>query len=325
MLISVSLIYSSHFLPIFFSTIPSKMADRQHSIPAQSGKANKRPAQDDPLEGPSSAQPKAKCHRGNKPGSSSVVTPSRDEQRHHKAIEKVFTKAQAQTAQPCSTIPAASAQARSPTPSQAAGSVRDLSPDGSVSAESRPLPSSEPLFRTLPTPEASQVSAAKAPAPAPPPMSNIPPVPEAFELMLARAIKQSLAQCLQHGSFTPDPPVLQQHQQPVGAEDSMSEQDLADSLASADQASLSKLDGIPDSALSGDEGLVPDQTPFVGLFKTQLFRSLLHKAIRITRLGMTPSVPAAPVTSDPASAVFVEPKVDPETVPAPKLFLDFLQ
>lgn len=45
--------------------------------------------------------------------------------------------------------------------------------------------------------------------------------------------------------------------------------------------------------LSDDEDLAPDQPSFVGLFKPQLFRSLLHKVKLTTRLGTTP-VPSIP-------------------------------
>ncbi|XP_060547661.1 lamina-associated polypeptide 2, isoforms alpha/zeta-like [Pantherophis guttatus] len=142
--------------------------------------------------------------------------------------------------------------------------------------------------------------------------------------MLARVIKQGLAQCLQQGNPAPEPHLLQHHR-PDPAGDSVSELDLADSVASPDHASLSELDEVPDPALSDDEGLVPDRTPFIGLFKPQLFRSLLRKAIVTTRLGNVSSVPPDSVISDPASAVFAEAAVDPETIPAPKLFLDVLQ
>lgn len=104
----------------------------------------------------------------------------------------------------------------------------------------------------------------------------------------------------------------------------MSEQDLAESVAVEDPASLSDTEQVQDAALSDDDDLVPDQSPFIGLFRPQLFRSLLHKAIATTHLGQPAAAPASS-SSDPATAMFAEPVVDPETIPAPKLFLDVLQ
>lgn len=40
-----------------------------------------------------------------------------------------------------------------------------------------------------------------------------------------------------------------------------------------------------DTDLSDDEGLMPDQPAFVGLFRPHIFRSLLHKAKPTTRQG----------------------------------------
>lgn len=46
-----------------------------------------------------------------------------------------------------------------------------------------------------------------------------------------------------------------------------------------------------DIDLSDDEGLMPDQPAFVGLFRPQLFRSLLHKAKITTRQGTVQANP----------------------------------
>ncbi|XP_034282740.1 RNA-binding protein 33-like [Pantherophis guttatus] len=55
-----------------------------------------------------------------------------------------------------------------------------------------------------------------------------------------------------------------------------------------------------------------------------MFRSLLFKAIATTCLGELPSTSATPAPPDPASALFAELTVAPETVPTPKLFLNVL-
>lgn len=86
-----------------------------------------------------------------------------------------------------------------------------------------------------------------------------------------------------------------------------------------------KRPGIWDLALSDDEGLVPNQPAFIGLFSPQVFRSLLFKALSVTRLGGTPPPGEVPSTSTiPASSLFAEPEVEPEMVPAPKLFTDVI-
>lgn len=107
-------------------------------------------------------------------------------------------------------------------------------------------------------------------------------------------------------------------------EDSLSEQDQFESHSSVDQALVSEVDEFQDQALSDDEGLGPDQPLFIGLFHPQLFCSLLFKAIVTTHLGETTPASSASVSSDPAAAMFAEPTVDPETIPAPKLFTDVM-
>ncbi|XP_058021206.1 uncharacterized protein LOC131189221 isoform X2 [Ahaetulla prasina] len=86
----------------------------------------------------------------------------------------------------------------------------------------------------------------------------------------------------------------------------------------------SGVEDVRDLDLSEDEDLSPDQPSFVGLFKPQLFRSLLHKARVSTGL-------AAPVTSDSVSKpsqssipLFEEPALEPEEIPGPRLFQDVL-
>lgn len=165
-----------------------------------------------------------------------------------------------------------------------------------------------------------------APAPQAPPVQEASlQIPEALEVILARAISQSLAQCLQHGGISAEGAASPQYsQRPRDMEDHFSDQNLAGSPTSADQESLSEADEVPEAALSDDEGLLPDQSPFIGLFRPQMFGSLLFKAIVTTQLGEVPSSSTAHSSLDPASALFAEPTIDPETIPAPKLFLDVL-
>lgn len=74
--------------------------------------------------------------------------------------------------------------------------------------------------------------------------------------------------------------------------------------------------------LSEDEDMSPDQPSFVGLFKPQIFCSLLHKAKTTTRLGILD--PAAEEV-DHSLPLFQEPTFETEEVPAPKLFRDVIQ
>lgn len=71
---------------------------------------------------------------------------------------------------------------------------------------------------------------------------------------------------------------------------------------------------LRDQDLSEDEDLSPDQPSFVGLFKLQLFRSLLHKAKTTTRLGLSRQTPT------PRGDTF-----EAEEIVGPKLFNDVLQ
>lgn len=70
----------------------------------------------------------------------------------------------------------------------------------------------------------------------------------------------------------------------------------------------------------------PDPSSFVGLFKPQLFRSLLHKAKTTTHLGVARPTPT-PFGEGIASSVplFEEPTFEAEEIPSPKLFKDVVQ
>lgn len=157
----------------------------------------------------------------------------------------------------------------------------------------------------------------------PPPLAPPAQIPEAFETILTRAIREGFAQCLQQIGLPAGSTSLPQHSLQGQLEDQLSEHELEDYEDAADHVSISEHEEVPESALSDDEGLIPDQSPFICLFKPQMFRSLLFKAIATTRLGEFPSTAAAPST-DPATALFAEPTVAPETILAPKLFLDVL-
>lgn len=122
--------------------------------------------------------------------------------------------------------------------------MRELSPDISAAASCVPAPDSQLLFQTFPDPSFSlqeqdpaAVHVAPPPAQAPPPTI----MADSLEAIISRAIRQNLAQCLQHG-LVPAPPGNLQQTEPRDLEDSLSEQDYIESHSSADQASVSEVD-----------------------------------------------------------------------------------
>lgn len=81
-----------------------------------------------------------------------------------------------------------------------------------------------------------------------------------------------------------------------------------------------------DLELSDDEGLMPDQPVFVGLFRPSLFRFLLFKAKKAANMGGNQTMQeAAPGSGDPADSIIPEPAAERVVVPAPRLFLDVVQ
>lgn len=79
-----------------------------------------------------------------------------------------------------------------------------------------------------------------------------------------------------------------------------------------------------DLHMSEDEDLSLDQPSFVGLFKPQLFRSLLHKAINTTGLGQTHTDPTSGQGANTAIPLFEVPSFQAEEIPGHKLFKDVL-
>lgn len=110
--------------------------------------------------------------------------------------------------------------------------------------------------------------------------------------------------------------LLEEGQVPAGV--------AAPSAAPSDHASYTEED-IRERDLSDDEDLAPDQLSFVGLFKPQLFRSLLHKAKLTTRLGAPPA-PSNPGGDTGSSLpLFEVPEIETELIPGPQLFKDVLK
>ncbi|XP_060542718.1 ligand-dependent nuclear receptor corepressor-like protein isoform X7 [Pantherophis guttatus] len=293
------------------------MAAAMWSSEGHSSSTSCRRHPSDPLEESASSLPppnkKSRSKRNNT--QSSEPGASREEQCRHKAIEKAFLKAQSHALNSERSVSQPPSVARSPR------SVRDLSPD--VLGNPQTVSPSEPqrLFQTLPDSEQSPALPPVPPLPPPPPLPTT-PMADSLEAFISRAIRQTISECLNQA---PASPALATSSQPHSGVQGSAwlDQEQSDFQVTLDQASVSEGEDYQDQAWSDDEGLGPDQLAFIGLFKPQLFCSLLFKAIAITRLGSPPS--AAPSATDPAAAMFAEPTSDPETIPAPKLFTDMLQ
>lgn len=114
--------------------------------------------------------------------------------------------------------------------------------------------------------------------------------------------------------------------QPQPSQEMFSDLEQNEAPEPSDQGSISEEEEARDLALLDDEGLASDQSAFTGLFRPQIFRSLLFKVLAVTCLGGTSTTGEAPSASaDPASSLFAELEVEPETIPAPKLFTDVIQ
>lgn len=89
----------------------------------------------------------------------------------------------------------------------------------------------------------------------------------------------------------------------------------APSSGSSGQESLAGVD-LREQEMSEDEDLAPDQPAFVGLFKPQLFHSLLHKAKATTGLGISRLSATDPGEGVSSSApLFEEPTIETEEIP----------
>lgn len=191
------------------------------------------------------------------------------------------------------------------------------------------------LFQTIQDPNGPDPSIEEAPEPAAPDQGpEVPPNvqggplttnPQAtLEAIIARAIQQGLAQGLQQDFLQPvSQPV---HTQPSHTQEGLSDDQQYSPEHSERDSLYDEEEESRELALSDDEGLAPDQPAFIGLFRPQLFWSLLYKALAVTRLESSPPPEAGPSDGqDPATSLFVEPTAQPELIPAPKLFTDVVQ
>lgn len=307
------------------------------SSPAPSADSHRHPS--DPLEG-SSNLPPSKCSKTKTSRDSHLKKvakaspPSKEELWLQKAIEKAILKAQ-------SLLPTAEAPPPPPKEQSVLSLQRgNLSPNHSAEDGPALPPVSEPYFQALPeVPQADPPVLASQPqdpspaATAAPTMGSIAlpnSFPASLEAIITKAIQQGLAQRLQLDLFPLAfaPSALQDYHfmHPSGSRPSNEEQGYTSDPSQ--QGSMSEEEGEEsrELPLSDDEGLAPDQPAFIGLFKPQLFRSLLYKALAVMHLGSASATPpSGPRGSDMASSLFVELSVQQDTLPAPKLFMDVIQ
>lgn len=226
---------------------------------------------------------------------------SKAEERRHKAIEQVIQKAQQEAkkrnippsgVEPSSQLPPNSLPAGQPSAIQG-HSGASLSPDvlalrgSSLSMDAallfapistqQPIPSQTVTAEVHDGPLASVTPTASGMQPSTQPESQVFLVVAA---LILEAICQGIAQGLQQRAFSQVSSYVDRLSRSQGSrdlEESTADQDRAHSPGSASQASQSKEGEIPlNQELSDDDGLESDQSSFVGLFRLQLFRSLLY-------------------------------------------------
>lgn len=311
------------------------MADsRKERSSCQKQDSRKRPREHDPEEGTS----KEPCSKSRATGHSSasrssVPRPSKDEQRRHNAYEKAFQKAHSAScpsSEPTVAVTPPTPPAISEDLSQPSLNP-ELSPDRSVHGGPVSDPDVAAVFpgseiSPSPGPEPEQ-----AQSPAVPASSNngqqFPEIPPILAGLISTAIRQGISEGLQKKASSPSSSSSGSHRSlsraPEAHQEVQDTREPAEAEDSASQDSLSEGEIPVDQDLSEDEGLEPDQPSFVGLFRPQMFRSLLYKARAVTKLGGSqPSATSTVPTPDLASALFQESTVQAEVIPAPKLFSD---
>lgn len=128
-------------------------------------------------------------------------------------------------------------------------------------------------------------------------------------------------------SIIPEVPVHGRYQPFQGPRDLESYQDPCSSASSIrSDDSISMEEGQIDQELSEEEGLIPDQPVFKGLFRPHLFKALLFKSKSSTSLGTNSTRPDNSTgEQDPTELLFSESMMEAEPIPAPQLFMDMIQ
>ncbi|XP_034289304.1 uncharacterized protein LOC117675085 [Pantherophis guttatus] len=318
--------------------------------PQRSSRANKQRLQGEESQGPAAVPTKRSRKTHHSTGSSKVPQSSaalaKEELKLHKAIEKAIQKATKTASlqdKDSLTSPQAPPLPR-PTSPPPQATVPALSPDCEPSLAEEHVEVNTSLFGVQSEVHSNPNPAEASGAPdqpgtsseqaAAPPEALITPILASY---IREAIKEGVRQEL-----------LQRTSSWV-SEQACSQVDVEGSLVSADQVTIQPKDSqtpgevraissyqsdqgslagadLLDQEMSEDEDLAPDQPAFVGLFKPQLFRSLLHKAKITTGLGISrPSESNPKEGTSTAVPLFEEPSIETEEIPGPGLFKDVLQ
>lgn len=81
-----------------------------------------------------------------------------------------------------------------------------------------------------------------------------------------------------------------------------------------------------DHNLSEDEKVSADRPRSTGLFRHEMFKTLLHQAKITANMGVTLSTSEVPLTSrDSNTLLFTEAVTEQQAIPSPKLFVDRIQ
>ncbi|XP_032069896.1 uncharacterized protein LOC116506324 [Thamnophis elegans] len=145
--------------------------------------------------------------------------------------------------------------------------------------------------------------------------------------IISEAIKQGIATGFQQQGSTPQAPISASSvpsPRPSHTNKSPSTQSIP---SHSDQVSVGGEEekAVRDSDLSEDEDLTPDQPTFIGLFKPAVFKSLLLRAKKIAKVGLTPPQGSDSRMGESMDPLFLERTVEKEVILSTKLFLDLVQ
>lgn len=142
-----------------------------------------------------------------------------------------------------------------------------------------------------------------------------------FQSVLSDALAKILAAGIQQGAGTSQPPSIGHHalvqDNPLAKASTSANTDYV----SFDESDRGKV-RFRGHRILEDEGLLPDKPVFTGLFRSSIFKSLLHKAKVTTQFGVTPSTSVSDKPSTaPHDALFQVSKPEKEVIPCPSLFI----
>lgn len=301
---------------------------------SRQAKSKKHGLQDIDQPGTSSSSIPAK--RSKTSSSKSSESRSKEEMRLHQAIERSIQKAIKEASikeidPPTPVLGRTSTPARQSAESSA--QAPGLSPDGEGSRVQNPEQVNEALFGVQ---DDNSPPAGRSPPAEAAPLENDPPQAEEggsgplVSPELAAYIHQAILQGLAADRQRRTASWVSESPSQIDVEGSCLSTDgdkvplWAHSVISASAHGSVLGEDLKDPDLSDDEDLSPDLPSFVGLFKPQMFRSLLHKAKLTTGLGSPPPAPSSGEGTSQSIPLFEEPTIESEEIPGPKLFREVL-